>query len=90
MDITAFQIQPNEIDIRLHLCSTHNPTTSTMRIHSRTVSAVRSKKKNCYNEANCYHETTAKTTLRFFSYLLFSLLSGPMMAAIPATQKRQK
>lgn len=96
IDITAFQIQPNETDNRLHLCSTQAELLIVPSLplcgsilalfllfdHNKKVVTVK---------LIAIMRKQHKITLRFFSCLLvFFLPSGPMMAAILTTQKRQR
>lgn len=91
MDITAFQIQPNEIDNRLHLCSTQKELLIVPSLplcgsilalfllfdHNKKVVTVK---------LIAIMRQQHKITLRFFSCLLFFFLpSGPMMVAILMT-----
>lgn len=78
MDTTAFQIQPNETENRLYLlCSTQAellvvPPTTTLRIHSCTVSAVLPQQKSCYIvKLIAIMRQQQKNPLRLFSCLLF-------------------
>lgn len=96
MDITAFQIQPNKTDNRLHLCSTQAEllTVPPLPLCGSILALFLlfdHNKKILTAKLIAIMRQQQKITLMFFSCLLFFFLpSGPMMAAILTTQKRQR